>query len=295
MSTVAVIAHSGKSLDGGLPALRKALENNGISDPLWHEVPKSHLAPKQVRRALEQGADLIFVWGGDGMVQRCVDVVAGTAATMAILPAGTANLFASNLGIPKHIDAAVEVGLNGAPRKLDVGRLNGEMFAVMAGVGFDARVIRDATPEMKHALGRSAYVWAGAKNLNAKPFDATVVVDGEEWYEGPASLVLFGNVGNAFAGVKAFADAQPDDGLLEIGVGSAHGAFQWGRTLARSATGGIQKSRFVHMTKGRKAEVKLSRKVLYELDGGDREKKKTFRVDVQPSAVTVCVPTPEAK
>ena len=181
---------------------------------------------------------------------------------MAIVPAGTANLFASNLGIPKHIDAAVEVGLNGARRKLDVGRLNGEKFAVMAGVGFDARVIRDATPEMKHALGRSAYVWAGAKNLRAKPFDAKVVVDGEEWYEGPASLVLFGNVGNAFAGVKAFADAQPDDGLLEIGVGSAHGAFQWGRTLARSATGGIQKSRFVHMTKGRKAEVKLSRKVL---------------------------------
>ena len=172
MSSVAVIAHSGKSLDGGLPALRRALEKNGIGDPLWHEVAKSRQAPKQVRSALEQGADLIFVWGGDGMVQRCVDVVAGSDATMAIVPAGTANLFASNLGIPKHIDAAVEVGLNGHRRKLDVGRMNGEMFAVMAGVGFDARVIRDATPRMKHALGRSAYVWAGAKNLRAKPFEA---------------------------------------------------------------------------------------------------------------------------
>ena len=104
MSTVAVIAHSGKSLDGGLPALRKALEKSGVHDPLWHEVAKSRQAPKQVKSALEQGADLIFVWGGDGMVQRCVDVVAGTDATMAIVPAGTANLFASNLGIPKHID-----------------------------------------------------------------------------------------------------------------------------------------------------------------------------------------------
>ena len=115
-----------------------------------------------------------------------------------------------------------------------------------------------------------------------------------EWYEGLASLVLFGNVGNAFAGVKAFEDAQPDDGLLEIGVGSADGIVQWGRTLARSATGGIGKSRFVHMTKGRSAKVTLSRKVLYELDGGDRQKRKTFRVDVQPSAVTVCVPASEA-
>jgi diacylglycerol kinase (ATP) len=291
MSSVAVIAHSGKSLDGGLPELRKALKRNSVRDPIWREVAKSREAPKQVRYALEQGADLIFVWGGDGMVQRCVDVVAGSDATIAILPAGTANLFASNLGIPKHLEAAVEVGLNGTRRRLDVGQMNGEMFAVMAGVGFDARVIRDTTPAMKHALGRSAYVWAGAKNLRAKPFEAHVVVDGQVWFEGPASLVLFGNVGNAFAGVKAFDDAQPDDGLLEIGVGSADGVFQWGRTLARSAVSSAKKSRFVHMTKGRSAHVKLSRKVLYELDGGDREKKRTFRVDVQPGAVTVCVPT----
>jgi len=291
MSSVAVIAHSGKSLDGGLPELRRALKRNAVRDPIWREVAKSREAPKQVRYALEQGADLIYVWGGDGMVQRCVDVVAGSDATLAILPAGTANLFASNLGIPKHIDAAVRVGLNGERRKLDVGRLNGEMFAVMAGVGFDARVIHDTSPQMKHALGRSAYVWAGAKNLRRKPFEAKVVVDGEEWYEGLASLVLFGNVGNAFAGVKAFEDAQPDDGLLEIGVGSADGVFQWGRTLARSALSSAKKSRFVHMTKGRSAQVKLSRKVLYELDGGDREKKRTFRVDVQPRAITVCVPT----
>jgi YegS/Rv2252/BmrU family lipid kinase len=290
MTSVAVIAHTGKSLEGGLPELRKALDRHGVSDPLWFEVPKSSQAPKQLRTALQQGADLIFVWGGDGMVQRCVDVVAGTDATIAIMPAGTANLFASNLGVPKHVDGAVEVGLTGDRRKLDVGRLNGEMFAVMAGVGFDARVIRDASPEMKRHFGRSAYVWAGAKNLHAKPFDAQIVVDGHEWYEGQASLVLFGNVGNAFAGVKAFADAHPDDGLLEIGVGSADGAFEWGRTLARSAFSSAEKSRFVHMTKGRSIKVKLNRKVLYELDGGDREKKKTFRVEVQPSALTVCVP-----
>ena len=70
MSSVAVIAHSGKNLDGGLPELRKALERHGVADPLWFEVPKSSQAPKQLRAALEQGADLIFVWGGDGMVQR---------------------------------------------------------------------------------------------------------------------------------------------------------------------------------------------------------------------------------
>jgi diacylglycerol kinase (ATP) len=290
MSTVAVIAHSGKTLDGGLPALRKALQKQGAGDVLWYEVAKSRKAPKQLSQALEKGADLVFVWGGDGMVQRCVDVVAGSGATMAIVPAGTANLFASNLGIPKDIERAVEVGLHGERRKLDVGRMNGEKFAVMAGVGFDALVIHAANSELKRRLGRTAYVWAAATSLRMTPFDAQVTVDGAEWYEGPASTVLFGNVGQAFAGVKAFADAHPDDGLLEIGVASADGVVQWGRTLARSALSDVTKSPFVHVTKGRSVAVKLNRKVLYELDGGEREKKKTFRVDVQPSAVTVCVP-----
>lgn len=290
MSSVAVIAHSGKTLDGGLPELRKALTRQGVTDPLWIEVNKSRKAPKQIRSALEQGAELIFVWGGDGMVQRGVDVLAGTDATMAIVPAGTANLFASNLGIPKKIEGAVETGLHGKRRKLDVGNMNGEKFAVMAGVGFDALVIHAADSELKRVLGRTAYVWAAAKSLRAEPFEAQIEVDGKEWYGGVASCVLFGNVGEAFAGVKAFKDAQPDDGLLDIGVASADGVSQWGRTLARSALSDVTKSPFVHVTKGQSVGVKLSRKVLYELDGGDREKKKTFQVDIQPSAVTVCVP-----
>jgi diacylglycerol kinase (ATP) len=290
MSSVAVIAHSGKTLDGGLPELRKSLKRHGVPDPLWIEVDKSRKAPKQIRSALDQGAELIFVWGGDGMVQRGVDVLAGSDATMAIVPAGTANLFATHLHIPKKIDGAVEVGLRGKPRKLDVGSMNGEHFAVMAGVGFDALVIHAANSELKRVLGRTAYVWAASKSLRATPFEAQVEVDGKEWYEGPASCVLFGNVGEAFAGVKAFKDAHPDDGLLDIGVASADGVVQWGRTLARSALSDVTKSPFVHVIKGRSVAVKLSRKILYELDGGDRAKAKTFRVEIQPDAVTVRVP-----
>ena len=68
-----------------------------------------------MRAALTAGADLVFVWGGDGMVQRCADVLAGTGAAMAILPAGTANLLATNLGIPADLERAVRVGLARAP------------------------------------------------------------------------------------------------------------------------------------------------------------------------------------
>ena len=97
---VAVVAHMEKRLGGGLPELRRVLASYGIEDPLWYEVPKAKRAPDRARRALEEGADLVFAWGGDGTVRRCMGVLAGTGASLAVLPAGTANLFATNLGIP---------------------------------------------------------------------------------------------------------------------------------------------------------------------------------------------------
>jgi diacylglycerol kinase family enzyme len=113
MTKVAVIAHAGKSFGGGLPELRRELKRQGVNDPLWIEVPKSRFATKQVKRALAEGCELLFVWGGDGTVQRCIDAAAGSEAALAILPAGTANLFATNLGIPQDIAQAVSIGMRG--------------------------------------------------------------------------------------------------------------------------------------------------------------------------------------
>lgn len=292
---VAVIAHAGKTLQGGLSALRRALAAEGVDTPFWSEVPKSREAPKQVRRALEQGAELVFAWGGDGMVQRCVDVLAGTDVALAIVPAGTANLFASDLGIPKDIEEAVKIGLHGERRRLDVGRFNGEHFAVMAGAGFDAAMIRDAGDGgLKERFGRAAYVWTGSENLRSKPFGAEITVDGVGWYKGKASCILFGNVGKLFGGVEVFEDARPDDGQLDVGVVTADGLLEWGRMIARVAVGAADKSPFAQSTKARRSvKVKLNRKIRYELDGGDRTKVRAFKVNVEAAAVTVCVPPAE--
>lgn len=287
---VAVVAHAGKSLDGGLPALRRALAAEGVSDPLWYEVAKSRKVPAQVRRAVAEGAELVFAWGGDGTVQRCVDVLAGSETSLAIVPAGTANLFASYLGIPKEIDAAVAIGLHGTRKAFDVGRFDGERFAVMAGVGFDAAMISGADGGLKDRLGRAAYIWTGSKNLRAKPFRAKIKVDGADWYQGKASCILVGNISRLLGGVQVFEDAHPDDGRLEVGIVNAEGVLEWGRTLARTALGDAGRSEFVQETKARSVKVKLSRKVTYELDGGARAKVKSFKVRVEPQAITVCVP-----
>jgi diacylglycerol kinase (ATP) len=290
VKTIAVIAHAGKSVQGGLPELRRTLARHGVGDPLWVEVPKSKKAPKQVRRLLEAGADHFFVWGGDGMAQRCIDVLAGSGATMAIVPAGTANLLATNLGIPKDIEGAVTTGLHGSPWRIDVARMNGERFAVMAGAGFDAEMIDGADGALKDRLGRAAYLLTGARSFRTPPFEAKIRVDGNPWYRGPASCILAGNVGELFGGVQVFADAEPDDGMLEVAVITAEGVTQWARTVGRTIAGNAEKSPFFRVTKAREVTVKLDRKVRYELDGGARTKVKAYRLEVEPGAIAVCVP-----
>jgi YegS/Rv2252/BmrU family lipid kinase len=293
MTSVGVLAHSGKSLGGGLGELRRVLSEEGVADPQWSEVPKSRFAPNRVEDMLEKGADLIFVWGGDGTVQKCIDVMAGSAATLAILPAGTANLLATNLGIPIDLKGAVKVGLHGDRRKIDVGKLNGEHFAVMAGTGLDAFMIRDADAGLKEAVGRAAYVWTGAKNARRPPVMTKVRIDGHRWFKGDASCVLIGNVGKAVGGVSAFPDAEPDDGRLEVGIVTADGLWQWARTLGRTALGDPGASPFVQTTTATSIEVRLDRKMPIELDGGDRKKTKKLTVRIEPGAIDVCVPAAE--
>src|SRR5918912_1467187 len=100
--TVAVVAHRRKTLGGGLDELRRRITDEGVDRLLWYEVPKSRKAPKQVRKAIKAGVDLLVVWGGDGMVQRSIDVLArtkgGRRIPLAIMTAGTGNLLAGNLG-----------------------------------------------------------------------------------------------------------------------------------------------------------------------------------------------------
>ena len=209
------------------------------------------------------------------------------------MPAGTANLFATNLGIPKDLEEAVRIGLNGRRRKLDVGRVNGEHFGVMAGTGLDALMIRDADAGLKDTVGRFAYVWTGAKNVKQAPVKMRVEVDGRMWFKGEVSCLLVGNVGHVIGGISAFPDARPDDGRLNIGVVTASGALDWLRTLSRSAIGDVEGSPFVETTAGEVFDIQLDKALPYELDGGVRKKSKRLKFKVSPDAITVCVPLEE--
>jgi diacylglycerol kinase family enzyme len=154
-------------------------------------------------------------------------------------------------GIPKDVEAAVDVALAGKRRRLDVGRINGECFAVMAGAGFDARMIAGADGAQKDRFGRLAYLWTGARSLRTGAFDAKIAVDGATGYRRQAV--------RRHRGLRRRAPR---------------------RRLPRDWRGDGR----------RRVRARFDRKVPYELDGGERGEVRKLRIDVQREAVQVCVP-----
>jgi diacylglycerol kinase (ATP) len=279
---IAVIAHTGKTLGGGLDELRTLLTTAAVDELIWYEVPKSRRAPAKVRKALKADVDLIVVWGGDGMLQRCLDTMASSSRSgssragrdvpVAIVPAGTANLLAHNLGIPQDLGEAVRIGLSGVHRRIDLGRVNGEHFAVMAGIGFDADMIQGADGGLKDRLGRIAYVWTGLRAVKADPVRMTVKLDRAKF--------------------EVFDGAEPDDGWLDVGVTTARGATGWAKALAQISTGPSTDAADVRIGRAKRITVRLDRPLRYELDGGARTKVARLKVTLVPAAVTICVDDP---
>ena len=291
--TVAVVAHRKKTLGAGLDRLRVLITEQDVGDLLWYEVPKSKKARKKVRQALDEGAELVFVWGGDGMVQRCADVLAGSGVPMAILPAGTANLFATNLSIPADLEEAVLIGFHGRREKLDLGVLNGEHFAVMAGAGFEAEMIADADGQAKRRLGKLSYVKAAVRHVGGPRVPMKIEVDGTIWFDGEASCLLLGNVSTIAGGIEAFDDARPDDGWLDVGVSTAKGPIQWARVIGRMASGRSEDSPFVRITRARQVSARFGAPLTYELDGGARGATTRLEAEAAAGALTVCLPPDE--
>ena len=136
--------------------------------------------------ALEDGADVVIAVGGDGTVRTVASAVSGTGHALGIIPIGTGNLFARNMGVPvDDIDAALTVATSHGSRLVDMGRLtlldhpeddHGHAFLIIAGIGFDAAMIDDTNPELKAGIGWLAYFVGGVKNLFAPKFRGTLTV-----------------------------------------------------------------------------------------------------------------------
>lgn len=242
--------------------------------------------PGQTKDAVDSGADIVVACGGDGTVRACLAPLANTDTALGIVPLGTGNLLASNLGIPAGLGAGATIG-TGTRRTIDLGSVNGESFAVMAGSGFDAFMIRDANDAIKSKLGTVAYVLSGARNLRSDLVETTVSVDGVEFFAGRSTMVLVGNFGEISGGIEVFPDAKPDDGLLDVAVMSASTLREWASIAWRLLRGKPQRLDLARRASGAQIDVSHSRPRIYELDGEDRPAVRDLGFTVHESALTI--------
>ena len=166
--------------------LRERLVAEGYEDLIWYEVEKSRQAPKRVRRAIDEGASLLLVWGGDGMVQRSLDAAAHARAAATRHPPRRHGQPLRQQ--PRHTDRHRGSPRGGPPRSGSPPRRRAhqrERFGVMAGAGFDARMIAEVDKGMKERALADA--WTGLRATRAGRQQMTVRVDGERWFKGKAS------------------------------------------------------------------------------------------------------------
>ena len=273
------------------PASGSAPDESALQEALGEgvrlvETTEADPGPGQTRDAVDSGARIVVACGGDGTVRACLAPLAGSDTALAIVPLGTGNLLASNLDIDAGLDAGSGVG-RGDPRTIDLGWVDGEAFAVMAGTGFDAHMIRDAPDSLKARIGTAAYVFSGARNLRAGLVDTTVTVDGEKWFDGETAMVLVGNFGEISGGLTVFPDADPSDGVLDVAVMSASTLREWasiGWSLVRGTDPRIDLAR---RTQGARIVVEQGSPRAWELDGEDRDPTTRMEFTVQPDSIRV--------
>jgi undecaprenyl-diphosphatase len=289
----AVVANPTRVKDGG-PHHRQihaALASAGWPKPLWLETTREDPGSGQTRQALQAGAKVIFACGGDGTVAACASELAGAQAALAVVPSGTGNLLAANLNLPARPADAVAAATARGRRRLDVGVVGDRCFTVMAGMGFDAQMLRDTPETLKARLGWPAYAIAAARNLCETPMRVTISLDHAPPFTRQARTVLVANVGRLRGGLRLLPDAQPDDGLLDVAVLMPPRRRSW-LLLAWSLIRHRPTTPMMETFQARHVEISSDTEQPRELDGDLIEPSHTLTAAVCPAALWLCVARP---
>ncbi|MEM9446621.1 MAG: diacylglycerol kinase family protein [Verrucomicrobiota bacterium] len=190
---------------------------------LKREFPDVHLmltrapghALNLAREASDKGFETIVAAGGDGTLNEVVNGMALSKSKLGIMPIGSVNVFAMELGIPREVDKAVEILRKHHTRKIDLARANNRWFVQLSGVGFDAEIVKSTDLNLKKALGPLSYAVTVSQLAGKKP--ATIHLrNGKKSHKKDGAFVLIGN-GRLYGGPFAvFPDADLEDGLLDV-------------------------------------------------------------------------------
>lgn len=250
LDVVAIVNPIARRHADAMTALTTACRGRGHRLTIVPTTPDAPGGP-QARAALADGADLVIAAGGDGTVRAVAHELAGSDADLAVLPLGTANLFARNLGLaPGDVSGGVRAALDAPARVIDVGQASWtpasgsagarethrSTFLVVAGLGNDAATVLATRPEFKSRFGWLAYFESGARHLGRPAVRMRVSVDGGLLREVSTWCLLAGNAGRLPGGVRVFPDAALDSGRLATLLVPLASPRQWAGVALQGLT-----------------------------------------------------------
>ncbi len=251
-------------------------------------------AGELARRGVEDGVDLIAVYGGDGTTTQAMMGVVGSDTPMGLIPGGTGNLLAGNLRVPRNPAAAARAAIRGTPRRIDLGRMTCDgaetYFAVAAGTGIDADIMATTTARAKRKWGMGAYVARALELLGAPHVVGhRITIDGET-FETDALMVLAANCGEIIPPVVRLKwGIAYDDGLFDVLVINAGTFVETVDAAWRMITGLGHGGERVAFFSGKTVTIETESPRPVQLDGeicGNTP----FTAEIVPAAINIVVP-----
>jgi diacylglycerol kinase family enzyme len=248
---------------------------------------------RSARKALDAGARLVVGGGGDGTINAVASVLVGTGVPFGVLPLGTLNHFAKDLGMPLVLDEAVRAIAAGRPRQVDVGEVNGRIFLNNSSLGLYPDMVHDREKQQRR-LGRGKWLsalWASISALRRYPFlSVRLVVNGERLAR-RTPFVFIGNNEYLMEGLAIGERARLDAGVLSLYVAQRPGRLGLLRFAVRALFGKLAQERDFDVLVAPEMEIETRRsQMMVATDGEVNMMQTPLRYRVRPGALTVIVP-----
>jgi YegS/Rv2252/BmrU family lipid kinase len=245
----------------------------------------------QARRAVDQGCQVAVAAGGDGTVNAVVSAVVGTDVALGVLPIGTLNHFAKDLGIPLDLEEAVRLITQGVRRQVDVGEVNGAVFVNNSSLGVYPRIVALRSRWQATGLGKwVAALWASLTVLRRRPFMGVRIRTAEETLLRRTPFVFVGNNEYRMAGIKAASRESLTGGRLAVYVMHAERRRSLLLLGWRVLLGGVDRVPELELFLVEEAVIETRRRVGVALDGEVRGMAPPLTYRIRPLALTVIAP-----
>lgn len=268
-------------------------EVQGWERPRWYETTAEDPGTGQARTAIAEGAELVCPFGGDGTVRAVIAGVRGSNTRVGLLPGGTGNLLARNLGLPvDDLPAALTAAHASTGRAIDLGLISfdgadPEPFLVIAGMGLDAEAMAGADTRLKRRLGWIAYGISGLSALTKVGFRVHVQSEQQQVTNRRAASVVIGNCGELAAGLTLLPEAAVDDGRLDALVIAPRSATGWFAVILHILSRGRIGRATLSPISGARIEVRAGEPVVAQLDGDAVGEFTTMVASIEPGAIVV--------